>query len=215
MSSILGFILSVYYGNYLFYMVGITLSYFYLYIFYPRDLELIYIPILQIVFLIIAVRLSSREGIGLRDLIAHKREELKFNVLLTILLTVGITLSLYFILYPLYGMSFRATFSISYSQPSLWFVIAPTIAIIAGIAEEIIWRGYGVTMVEKLTKTRKALKAILLTSLAFAVWHVWLFHIPLTFVIGIIYSYIYVKRRTLVPLIAAHAAVDIITFLIP
>lgn len=79
----------------------------------------------------------------------------------------------------------------------------------AGIFEEIIWRGFGITALEKFTKTRTAL---VIQAVAFGLWHGLSFHAIITFIIGLIYGYVFIKRRRLLLLTASHIITDVIGF---
>ncbi|RLF02920.1 MAG: hypothetical protein DRK00_09395 [Thermoprotei archaeon] len=79
----------------------------------------------------------------------------------------------------------------------------------AGFFEEIIWRLYGITRLEELWGPRGA---NLVQALAFAVWHGLSLHTLATFVIGYVYGLVFLKRRKLVVLTAAHVLTDVIGF---
>lgn len=79
----------------------------------------------------------------------------------------------------------------------------------AGIFEEIIWRLFGITSLEKYMSPRKA---NLIQALAFAVWHGFSLHTIATFIIGYVYGLIFIKRRKLLLLTTAHVITDIIGF---
>jgi len=175
----------------------------------------VYVPLLHIIFLYLTLHVASKDRLGLKDLVAYKPENLKVDVLIAILLTVIMTPTLYFlfkVLYGTYGFFINMFF---YMTPPWYTAALVIVAFTAGISEEVIWRGYGITAVESLTKTHSSLKAIILTSVAFAVWHVRLPHLPATFLFGLVYAYIYTKRRSLVPLIASHTAIDLIFAFVP
>ena len=79
----------------------------------------------------------------------------------------------------------------------------------AGIFEEIIWRLFGIEVLEKHFGLRKTL---VIQALAFAIWHGFSLHTIATFIIGLVYGYVYIKRRKLLVLSTAHVITDIIGF---
>ncbi len=89
----------------------------------------------------------------------------------------------------------------------LYFVcVAP---LTAGVFEEVIWRGFGVTQLEGHTSTQRA---VLLQAVAFGLWHGLSPHALVTFLIGLAYGYAYAKRRRLLALSVAHVAIDVVGF---
>jgi len=89
----------------------------------------------------------------------------------------------------------------------LYFVcVAP---LTAGVFEEVIWRGFGVTQLEGHTSTQRA---VLLQAVAFGLWHGLSPHALVTFLIGLAYGYAYAKRRRLLALSVAHVATDVVGF---
>jgi len=79
----------------------------------------------------------------------------------------------------------------------------------AGIFEEIIWRWFGI---EALSKYFGASKAVIIQAIAFGIWHGISPYAAVTAIIGVIYGLIYLKRRRLLTLMAAHTLADIVGF---
>jgi len=79
----------------------------------------------------------------------------------------------------------------------------------AGIFEEIIWRHFGISQLEKYYSLNKA---IIIQAVAFGFWHGISLHTIATMLIGLVYGYVYAKRRKLLLLSTAHVLVDIIGF---
>ncbi len=79
----------------------------------------------------------------------------------------------------------------------------------AGFFEEIFWRGYGISKLEETMSTKRAL---ILQAIAFGVWHGFSLHTVATALIGLLFGYVYVKRRRLLLLSTAHVITDIIGF---
>lgn len=86
------------------------------------------------------------------------------------------------------------------------------LALTAGICEEIIFRGYGITILEKLLKNKTA--ALILSSLAFMSLHGIAFVPPPLliqyFIVGLILGWIFQKYRRLEILILIHVFLDIL-----
>lgn len=79
----------------------------------------------------------------------------------------------------------------------------------AGIFEEIIWRWFGIEQLEKYYSSRTA---NIIQALAFGLWHGLSLHTIATFIIGLIYGQVYIRRRRLLVLSTAHVLTDIIGF---
>ncbi len=79
----------------------------------------------------------------------------------------------------------------------------------AGVFEEIIWRGYGITKLEGFTSTKKA---VMIQAVAFGLWHINPIHVLFTFIIGLVYGIVFVKRRRLLALTIAHIITDLVGF---
>jgi len=79
----------------------------------------------------------------------------------------------------------------------------------AGIFEEIIWRHFGISQLEKHYSLNKA---VIIQAIAFGLWHGISLHTIATMLIGLFYGYVYAKRRKLLLLSTAHVLVDIIGF---
>ncbi len=89
----------------------------------------------------------------------------------------------------------------------LYFVLVAPFT--AGIFEEILWRGYGISRLEEHMGTRKA---VLVQAVAFGLWHGISLHTIATAIIGLIYGYVYASRRRLLVISTAHVLTDIIGF---
>jgi len=79
----------------------------------------------------------------------------------------------------------------------------------AGIFEEVFWRGYGLAKLEEYVGTKRALAV---QALAFGVWHGISLHAVATALVGLLYGYVYAKRRRLLAISAAHVVADVIGF---
>lgn len=86
------------------------------------------------------------------------------------------------------------------------------LAITAGICEEVIFRGFGISALEKLTKNKWV--ALIISSFSFMAIHGIAF-LPLAmlaqyFVIGLVFGWFYQKYRRLEYLIIVHATIDLL-----
>lgn len=82
---------------------------------------------------------------------------------------------------------------------------------VAGFCIEIIWRGYGITHLETLTKS--TLWAVVISTIGSALWRLDPLVIGSNILGGLLFSSIYVKMRSLVPVIIGHWSRDIIGYL--
>jgi membrane protease YdiL (CAAX protease family) len=80
----------------------------------------------------------------------------------------------------------------------------------AGFCTEIIWRGYGITRLETLTKN--TLWAVIISTLGSALWRLDLTTIGSSIIGGLLFGLMYVKLRSLVPVIFGHWTKDIIGY---
>jgi len=89
----------------------------------------------------------------------------------------------------------------SSSAEYLWIVMS---AIIVGFSEELLTRGYLISRLERLFGQWQTL---LISSLIFALWHVFRGFEELTyaFIGGLIFGFTFIKSRRLWPVIIAHA----------
>ena len=82
---------------------------------------------------------------------------------------------------------------------------------VASFCIEIIWRGYGITHLEALTKS--TVWAVIISTLGSALWRIDPVVIGSNIIGGLLFSLIYVKMRSLVPVIIGHWSKDIIGYL--
>lgn len=81
---------------------------------------------------------------------------------------------------------------------------------VAGFCTEIIWRGYGLTRLETLTKN--TLWAVIISTIGSALWRLDPATIGSSIIGGLLFALIYVKLRSLVPVIFGHWTKDIIGY---
>ncbi|MGE5248871.1 MAG: CPBP family intramembrane glutamic endopeptidase [Bacteroidota bacterium] len=79
----------------------------------------------------------------------------------------------------------------------------------AGFTEELFWRGFIITRVEQAGGSSK--RAILLSAIGFALFHGIFFpdKVGATSLLGLVAGWYYTRERKLLPLMAAHAFMDI------
>ncbi|RLG84142.1 MAG: hypothetical protein DRO18_07310 [Thermoprotei archaeon] len=137
------------------------------------------------------------------------------------LLVLGLVI-LSIALFSLESLASSLLYHTSYSEYGRWFreviSMTPTWArymnalvapFTAGVFEEVIWRGYGITRLEEFMSRGKV---VLVQAAAFALWHISPIHVLFVFPIGLAYGYAFVRRRSLAPLMAAHVVTDLIGF---
>lgn len=99
----------------------------------------------------------------------------------------------------------------SYSGLQTWqkAVFIALFPISAGFTEELFWRGFIITRVEQAGGSSK--RAILLSAIGFALVHGIFFpdKVAATFLLGLVAGWYYARERTLVPLMAVHAFMDL------
>lgn len=78
-----------------------------------------------------------------------------------------------------------------------------------GIFEEIIWRGYGIDTLEKRIGSNKAL---LVQAIVLSFWHGISLYTIITFIVGLVYGLVYLRKRKLLQLTLAHIAIDMVGF---
>lgn len=79
----------------------------------------------------------------------------------------------------------------------------------AGVSEEIVWRGYLQTRLERRLGSRIA---ITIQAILFGLWHSISVHTIFTAMFGFIFGLVYAKTRRLVPLMISHWLGDVIGF---
>jgi membrane protease YdiL (CAAX protease family) len=166
------------------------------------------IAVVEWVLALSIIRRLRRAGGAAMDLIAPQGSPWSFRWLPAVLVFVGLNaLWVVFmaIIRPFAGSG-------TYEGLQLWqrLLFLVMIPITAGFCEELIWRGYIITRLEARGRGRSA--AILLAAVAFALIHGTPFHWVFTFVFGIVAGYYYTRERNLVPLMIAHAGVNLWSF---
>ncbi len=83
-----------------------------------------------------------------------------------------------------------------------------------GPAEEIFWRGFTQNL---LSKKITPVSALLINSLIYSLVHIWSFNLMLisaALICGLLWGYIYMKHKNVIPCIISHAIWDLFVFII-
>ena len=159
--------------------------------------------VLHLILIWIALRRLRASRISLRDIIGFERERLLSDLGLGVAIaaagTAVVLLSLR-ALEPLFGAG-APPFPI---WAIVWWTLVTSVT--AGVGEEIYFRGFLFKRLDRLSRP----VLLLVTSLAFAVWHlspVMLLH---TFLIGLVLGWIYLRTKRLFPVILGHILVDVV-----
>lgn len=159
--------------------------------------------VLHLILIWIALRQLRTSGISLRDLIGFERQELLRDVRLGVVIaaagTAVVLLSLR-ALEPVFGAG-----AVPFPMWAvLWWTVVTSVT--AGVGEEVYFRGF---LFERLNRLSVPF-LLLVTSLSFAVWHlspVMLLH---TFVMGLVFGWVYLRTKRLFPVIVGHTFVDVV-----
>lgn len=165
-------------------------------------------------FLYLLFRETPFEGRSFHNIIGMNRNTILIDVMLgTGLLLLSLLLwNVYLIPWAFVWPEFLAYFK--ETALAMGYVVLVVISsITAGLIEELIWRAYGILKLqEKYASTKKA---VAISSITWAVYHIDPFHIGIVLIYGIIYGYLFTKIRRLSPLIIGHTAFDIVGFAFP
>lgn len=167
----------------------------------------LYIPVLLFLLFPLYQRSLLEKGISLKNLFSIDREKIWVDI--GIAVSTGLALGLLTIGY--INILMPAGFSVRSS--SLWLEVVNFVGLvlIAPLIEEIIFRGYGKTI---FSSGKIGLsKPLLVTSVAFALWHANWYVIPAAFIVGMVLYFIYAKRGTLLVPIIAHSVANLVFFL--
>ena len=99
------------------------------------------------------------------------------------------------------------------SETSLW-IIGALLLFVTGPSEEIYWRGY---LQRVLMQRIGPASGWLLATLAYSLVHVWTLNIPLmlaAFTAGLVWGWIYLVERRLLPVIISHAVWSVAIFVV-
>jgi membrane protease YdiL (CAAX protease family) len=170
----------------------------------------VFIFVVEWLFALILIRRYRRSGLSIRVLFSRTTSLLEFSWKPAILLFVAF--NALFILYVIYliarmpALTYRGMNGI---QILLLIGLTP---LTAAFTEELIWRGHIISGLELRGKRRWA--AILVSAVSFSLIHG--IFLPdkllVTFLLGIVAGYYYVRERNLIPLMFTHWFVDVWSF---
>ena len=174
-------------------------------------LAYVFVFIVEWIFAILLLRQRAAEGKTLASIMAPDGQIVKFRLLSA--LGLFIIFNVLFILYiPLVTALYGRWPSLR--ELALWqrmFMIL-AIPLQAAFCEELIWRGHIIP--ELKARGRSDFAAILLSALSFALIHgIFLIDkLLLTFILGLVTGFYYLRERNLFPLMLSHYIVDLWTF---
>ena len=165
---------------------------------------------MQLMFVGIVAWLLKQEGSSLLRLINLDPAQLPKQ------LGIGVIVCLIRLAIALVYTTILSQFGVPQPKPLLLDGVPYLFALVIGAAAagfciEVIWRGYGITHLETLTKS--TLWAVLISTLGSALWHLDLYTMVGSILGGLFFSWMYVKQRSLVSVIFAHWTRDVIGYL--
>ncbi|MDZ7330791.1 MAG: CPBP family intramembrane metalloprotease [candidate division KSB1 bacterium] len=166
--------------------------------------------ILQVMLFIIAFTQLRRYGISMKEMIGVSKERALLDVAYGLGLAI-VSSAIIAIVQGYLGFAFLGKMAKQTSNHPPFYrwalVYWTTIgAITAGVGEEFYFRGFLMARLNKM----KPVWLVIITSLAFAFWHLSPFMLLHTFVIGIIFATVYLHTKRLFPVILAHILTNVI-----
>jgi membrane protease YdiL (CAAX protease family) len=158
--------------------------------------------VLQTVLLLMAIR--GLPGDRIWDMVGFHRNVLPSDLPLG----VGLALLSSIVVILITRLTFPSDTSAFYPWATVWWTLVGSLT--AALGEEIYFRGFLMYRLEGAGTSWK----ILLTGLSFTLWHVNPLMFPHTFLLGLLYGWVYVKVGRLFPLILAHYITDVVRGLI-
>jgi membrane protease YdiL (CAAX protease family) len=170
----------------------------------------VFIFVVEWLLALVLIRRYRRSGLSIRVLLSRTENVLGFRWGPAILLFVAF--NALFLLYVIYliarmpALTYRGMSGIQIFQ---LVVLTP---LTAAFTEELIWRGHIVSGLE--LRGRRTWAAILISAVSFSLIHgVFLpDKLLITFMLGVVTGYYYVRERNLIPLIFTHWFVDVWSF---
>ncbi|MBC8471700.1 MAG: CPBP family intramembrane metalloprotease, partial [Planctomycetes bacterium] len=170
--------------------------------------ELVF-PSLSLIFMLLAVILLKKTHIAeTLDFIWYRWERSEIVKAILLIITIPIIYSITAVLVQMLGLQFQREFKYYSGQQSLAFFVSLTVltAILFPVIEEIFWRGSIQVVFERIIGKFPALlgQAVLFAAIHFR---------PLggfiqVFVLGLLAGFWRWRRRTLLPIIIAHIAIN-------
>jgi membrane protease YdiL (CAAX protease family) len=170
----------------------------------------VFIFLVEWLFALVLIRRYRKSGLSIKVLLSRTENLLEFGRKPAILLFVAF--NALFILYVIYliarmpALTYRGMSAIQIFQ---LVVLTP---LTAAFTEELIWRGHIISGLE--LKGRRAWAAILISAASFSLIHGIFLpdRLLVTFLLGILTGYYYVRERNLLPLMFTHWFVDLWSF---
>ena len=175
---------------------------------------------LAVLFAILAILLARKEGDPIGNYVRLPGETR--GKLMDALLALGLAAFGYLLLSVLLPLvlkattppeSMRAFYEATRNAPLYAKLYLITVgALAAGVCEEIIWRSYAITRMEKLLGGSR-LKPIVFSAILFGLWHGLSLHALFCFIYGLVMGYVFARIRRLPPLMAGHWLTDVLGFI--
>ncbi|MEM3584698.1 MAG: type II CAAX endopeptidase family protein [Nitrososphaerales archaeon] len=170
------------------------------------------------IFLVSLVyRFLKIEKESLKEIIGSMKAKAWLSIA-TIVGLLGLSILIFQVVEPivtnlLYGPRMWEQFLTEYRRLPLAFALYGILitSLTAGVCEEIVWRGYLQTRLERIFNGR-ILIAITIQAILFGLWHSISLHTIFTAIFGFIFGLVYAKMRRLMPLMISHWLGDTIGF---
>ena len=170
----------------------------------------VFIFVVEWLFALILIRRYRKSGLSIRVLFSRSTSLLEFSWKPAILLFVAF--NAFFILYVIYLIARMPALTYRGMTGTQVFQLIVLTPLTAAFTEELIWRGHIISGLELRGKRRWA--AILVSAVSFSLIHG--IFLPdkllVTFLLGIVAGYYYVRERNLIPLMFTHWFVDVWSF---
>ena len=159
--------------------------------------------VLHLVLIWIALRRLRASRISVRDIIGFGRKRLLGDLGLGVAIaaagTAVVLLSLRAV-EPIFGAG-PAPFPV---WAMVWWTVVTSVT--AGVGEEIYFRGFLFKRLDRLSRP----VLLFVTSFAFAVWHLSPLMLLHTFLMGLVFGWIYLRTKRLFPVLLGHILVDVV-----
>jgi membrane protease YdiL (CAAX protease family) len=169
-----------------------------------------FIFVVEWLFALVLIRRYRRSDLSMRVLFSRSASLLDFRWRPAILLFVAFNALV--LLYVIYLIARMPTLTYRGMNGCQVFFLIGITPLTAAFTEELIWRGHIISGLE--LRGRRTWAAILISAVSFSLIHgVFLADkLLVTFLLGILTGYYYVRERNLIPLIFTHWFVDVWSF---
>lgn len=174
---------------------------------------------LAVLFAILAILLARKEGDPISNYMRLPEETR--GKLLDILLALGLAAFGYLLLSVLFLLaleatmppeSMRALYRATRNAPlyaKIYLITAGALA--ASVCEEVIWRSYAITRMEKLMEGSRS-KPIVLSAILFGLRQGLGLHVLFCFIYGLVMGYVFARTQRLPSLMAGHWLTNVLGF---